>query len=454
MADAALPDRLESGPHHTEDNGGTDSTPPVSSMKDLVDIYRRLRDTMALNELPTAHSALSLDATDNTAANDFCASDTLAQSLGFSISAVEIQQRGVDGSLGSTYLDSIPQQSLTHMRILSETAASYVSIGGIKSAGDNRVSREFCQDYERQYYQLFLNDPYRTNACKKLNAQVEPLLSQDIFVFLTECSLCLAPVDDIDIMNIVRLCYLAEMVKVVIRLGHSSDEKYLQSLSSDEVQQSPSLAVFCDFAERVWRGDGQGDHEGTPYNKFGLRGMEFCRNFVQTYVQTFLRKVVLLLHVRYGISFQTHISTNPNGTELERLTEALRLPSFDEMCSYIPDTDAKLTTSVLVDWWIEHNREYYNSSRLDLGYDHSRRINVGHPAIFELIGLPKNYDAFMEAATKKRCATTGKDVSDPMLCLFCGEIFCGQSVCCLKEGPARPGRRAQKIGGAQQHMLK
>jgi len=60
----------------------------------------------------------------------------------------------------------------------------------------------------------------------------------------------------------------------------------------------------------------------------------------------------------------------------------------------------------------------------------------------------------MEETMKRRCPTTGKDVSDPMLCLFCGDIFCGQSICCLKEGPERRGKRPHQIGGAQQHMLK
>ncbi|KIN04673.1 hypothetical protein OIDMADRAFT_156853 [Oidiodendron maius Zn] len=448
-----LTEGLEAGVSQGDDNNVTDSSSSGSSMKDLVDIYRRLRDTMTINELPTRHSTMPLDTTENVSPNDFCSSDTLAQSLGFSISAVEIQQRGVGTPIGSTYLETIPQQAVTHLRILAETAISYVSIGGIKAAGDNRVSREFCRDYERQYYQLFFNDPYRANARKSLNEKVEPLLSQDIFVFLTECSLCLVPVDEIDIMNVVRLCYLAEMVKVVIRLGHAVDEMNWRTLTNDDAKASTSLAVFCDFCERIWRADGLGGHEGTPYNKFGLSGMEFCCDFVQKYALVFLRKVVLLLHVRYGVAFQNHIPTTPGNSELERLSEALRLPSFSEMCSHIPDTEGRLTTSVLMDWWIEHSREYNKSSRHDIDYDHSRRVNVGHPAIFELIGLPRNYDTLMEETMKRRCPTTGKDISDPMLCLFCAEIFCGQSICCLKEGPARPGRRAP-IGGAQQHMLK
>jgi len=82
------------------------------------------------------------------------------------------------------------------------------------------------------------------------------------------------------------------------------------------------------------------------------------------------------------------------------------------------------------------------------------QLTVSHPAIFELIGLPKNYDTLMEETMKRRCPTTGKDVSDPMLCLFCGVITCGQGICCLKDGPPGRNGKVHKIGGAQQHMLR
>jgi E3 ubiquitin-protein ligase UBR1 len=289
-----------------------------------------------------------------------------------------------------------------------------------------------------------LNEPYRAKSGKVLNDKVEPLLGQDIFVFLTECSLCLVPVDEIDIMNVVRLCYLAEMVKVVIRLGRAISEINWETVGNETPNKTTEFETFCTFCERVWRGDRQDSRAVNRYDKFGLQGMEFCRNLVQKYALVFLRKVVLLLHVRYGVAFHNHISTIPDGTELERLAEALRLPSFEEMCTHISDRDPESTTSILMDWWIKHNRDY----------DSSNSISLGHPAIFELVGLPSKYDTLMEETMRSRCPTTGKDVSDPMLCLFCGEIFCGQSVCCLKEGPARPGGRTQQIGGAQQHMFK
>lgn len=454
-----LPEGLDSGSNHVDESSTSDSASSASSMKDLVDIYRRLRDTMTINELPTSHSAISLDSEDDVSPNDFCASDTLAQSLGFSISAVEIQQRGVGAPVGTTFLETVPQQAITHLRILAETAASYVSIGGIKSAGGNRVSKEFCQDYERQYFQLLLNDPYKAKPWEGLKEQVKPLLSLDIFVFLTECSFCLAPVDEIDIMNIVRLCYLAEMVKVIIRLGYTTEGQLPSDTSgNDDTKTFSPVTAFWNFCERVWVGDGQMGPPGrNPSDIFGLRGIEFCYDLAQKYALAFLRKVVLLLHTRYGVAFQNHVCTNPEGSELERLSEALDLPPFDQMCSYITDSDpvdVGLAPSALMDSWIEHSRAYSISYIADRGYNPARQIDVGHPAIFELIGLPKNYDTLMEETMRRRCPTTGKDISDPMLCLFCAEIFCGQSICCLKEGPARAGRRAQHIGGAQQHMLK
>ncbi len=76
---------------------------------------------------------------------------------------------------------------------------------------------------------------------------------------------------------------------------------------------------------------------------------------------------------------------------------------------------------------------------------------LSHPGIFELIGLPKNYDTLIEECTRRRCPTKGKDITDPTICLFCGDVFCGQAICCAKDEKDRRGRSV-KIGGAQQHM--
>jgi E3 ubiquitin-protein ligase UBR1 len=445
----------------TDDAGpssSSQSVPAVSPMTELVDIYRRLRDTMSKNKLPTKHTQGQPSLTSETSANDFCASDTLAQSLGYSISAVEIQQRGVASPRGMTFLETLPQQALVHLRILAESAASYVSVGGIRFAGENRVAKEFCMDYERQHLQLFLrasHGPGGESDLVELGLIGDTLLSKDIFVFLTECSLCLAPVDNIDIMHLVRLCYLAELVKVVLKMDRNKgNSDYLQWISLGEREDSDGLGAFARFCRCIRLidiKDGNLIKDGagsTVMEQPCFNSLESCRVFAKKYALAFLRKVTVLLHVRYGVSFQNHISTDPNADELDRLTEALRLPSFDEMChsaSYHYNGSYP-ELSNLVNGWIDH---------ANIGpHEPSTTISLSHPAIFELIGLPKNYDTLMEETMKRRCPTTGKDVSDPMLCLFCGEIFCGQSICCLKQSSPKPGGRAQQIGGAQQHMKK
>jgi E3 ubiquitin-protein ligase UBR1 len=284
----------------------------VSPMKELVDIYRRLRDTIIKNDLQVL-PALQAE----NSPNDLYHSDTLAQTLGISISSVEIQQRGIKAQSGLTLLDTIPQQAITHLRVLSETVSSYVSIGGIKYAGDNRVANEFCEAYERQYYQLFVREPYPAENWKGRNKQVVPLLDQDIFIFLTECTQCLAQVDELEIMHLVRLCYLAEIVKVVLKMGRLMDSSVWERAVGPTVNNGDDFTNFAAFYDVIWSRDKPNSQDIHDRRKMVVEhhGLAQARGFVQTYATAFLRKVIVLMHVRYGVAFHNHISTNPDAPE-------------------------------------------------------------------------------------------------------------------------------------------
>lgn len=464
----------------------------ASSARELTDIYRRLRNTITKNKLATDHKEMLTQHEER----DFCSSDVLAKALGFSISAVEIQQRGVASLPGQTFLESIPQQALTHLRILSETSLSYVTVGGLKLAGDNRVAREFASDYETQYHQLFQKSVYSTPTDPFLVS--EPLLREDPFVFLAQASLCLSTVDDIDILHLVRLCYLAEMTKVVLRLGrHIDSSRWFNMIDHYRQEAVDNFGGFC-LHVRLSDNEINRPSSFASLNTFETLGE--CRSFVQKYVLVYLRKVMILLNVRYGITFQHHVSSSSDIDELDRLTEALFLPTFSEMFSCLDEQDGTIPS--LISKWIKHANhstdqliskttdlvnnytsdqitkvaltkpgdasemlkmfaDAATSGALDLLMDKIRVDGVNnsmcpsHPAIFELIGLPKNYDTLMEETMKKRCPNSKRDIQDPMLCLFCGEIFCGQSICCSRDGPEKPnGASRDKIGGGQQHMLK
>ncbi|KAI6249561.1 E3 ubiquitin-protein ligase ubr11 [Erysiphe necator] len=438
---------------NSSNSSSSQQTTNLSPLSELVISYRRLTETMFKNQLPMrhffgAHKQYSHDGT-----IDLAGSDTLAKTLGFSISAVEIQQRGVASLPGTTFLETIPQQVLAHLRALAETASSFLSIGGVRSAGENCITKEFITDCERQLAQLFLYPISQSNT-------YSPLFKQDTFVFLTECSLCLVPMENLDIMHIIRLCYLAEIVKVILKMGHHPEtmSQYKIWLSgamiryrSVEYNSYPfSGSNFQKLCCQVYDWTSNEDERTFTSHDEGLGdnqssfcdGVQSFQAFVKKYALAFLRKVVLLLHARYGALIPVRSTCSWDMDELDRLTEALKLPSFSQICSVQNDT----ILASLVKGWI--SKVIYKSSSPVILLP----ISVSHPTIFELVGLPKNYDILMEEAMKRRCPTTGKDVSDPMLCLFCGVIICGQSVCCLKQGER--GGRIMEIGGGQQHVEK
>ena len=161
------------------------------------------------------------------------------------------------------------------------------------------------------------------------------------------------------------------------------------------------------------------------------------------YALTFMRKASILLHVRYGVDFPDAGFADMDKSELDRLTKTLRLPSLPEMLASVGDSlSSGLTvTQAVVSGWVRH---WYWTATKPGSIKQDYEFTPSHPAIFELIGLPKNYDALTHEAMRRRCPTTGKELVDPALCLFCGDIFCSQAICCHKNNK----------GGCFQHMKK
>ncbi|EFQ29279.1 hypothetical protein CGRA01v4_04979 [Colletotrichum graminicola] len=432
-------------------------------MGELARVYRRLRDTVRSNGFKTRHEKRSIELRER---NELCHSDVLSKLVGYSVSAVEIQQRGTEAQYGMTLLEKIPEQSLTHLRILAETATAYRAVGGLKAGGDNWIEEEFRLDSERQHVQLFVSQYFgqETEHARRPVDAYSPLLSEDAFIFLTECVFGLIPAQNFDVTHILRLCYLAEIVKAVYHMGRNIPVSTWISHLLNRETQDPALKNFAEFCLAITKVGMEinvshrempadlGDNRG--FGQPELDNLEGHYTFVKKYALTFLRKSVVLLYVKYGIDFNSHVSPQPDADELDRLTEALRIPTFDEMCASITDLGPTCgwpaSTTSLVSGWVRHQIMWPGDDTDEL----PPSALLSHPGIFELVGLPKNYDALIEEATRRRCPTTGKDVSDPMICLLCGDVFCGQAVCCLKEETSPGDREPQRIGGSQQHMRK
>lgn len=406
-------------------------------LDELVSIYDRLRDSIKANGLP---SRFSYPAKPPDVIEDLTHTDTIARTLGFSIAATEIAQRGVQSEPGLNLLDKIPTLALAHLRMLSETASSYIAIGGMRSIGVNSSAKEFFDTNSHQLLQLFAGHPQicETDSDAWIKARLPSALMQDAFVFLAECSICLVPAFNLDIHHIIHLCYLLELTRIALNLL-TMDASFLSdvNLEGNDGDIAPDdLAAFNGFIYRV-RSFLEHQHP-VDHTELSPAYSRFCYKAFCAYALPFLRKATILLHVRYGVDFPNTGFTDIDETELDRLTKALRLPPLPSIFAMIGGDKKYEDLSVpqmMVAGWIEHcSHASANGNGLKLS----------HPGIFELIGLPKHYDTLTHEAMKCRCPNTGKDLIDPTLCLFCGDIFCSQATCCYKDGK----------GGCNQHMRK
>ncbi len=443
----------------------------VVQIDELISIYNRLRETIKANELPSRFP-YSSDLSGRSI-EDLGNIDTLAKAFGNTISATEIAQRGVQSQPGSTLLEKIPPSVMTHLRILSETTSSYIAIGGMRNAGTSTPAREFSDTTRRQLLQLFVGHPQINgdDPWSVIKSQPESALSQDSFVFLAECSVFLVPAFGLDIHHIVRLCYLLEVVKVILHLtAYPSvlEDWRFRTDTSIEGNISPEEFIkLQDFMTRIrflstlpWPVPmhNYADDSSLLDHNLTQKHLVVLHTAITAYALTFLRKAAILLNVRYGIDYPDTGLADVDGPELNRLTKALNLPSLIDMLAPVrrsPRNRLSTDESIIAGWvqhWQWHEGHHValrgHTSILD---DHQllkqsayQGLRPGHPAIFELIGLPKQFDTLIYEMSRRRCPTTGKRLEDPALCLFCGEIFCSQASCCNKYGQ----------GGCNQHMQK
>jgi E3 ubiquitin-protein ligase UBR1 len=358
-----------------------------------------------------------------------------------------------------TLLDRISPQALTHLRIYSETVSSYISVGGLRHSHANHTLKEVSRKRFEHLHQLFIGHPkiFESDSLPYELKDVPSLLSQDPFIFLCEVSMFAGPELNQDIHHLLRLCYLAELVRVAItfavdRPGLFDEYGTDRFINTEKVSRDTftpdQLDSLLKFVGIVLNIPNLG-HSAAPHDFNNMpipdkfRDPKFLYSFftlASTYALPFVRKAALLMHVRYGVEFPPVAFERVDEPELDRLSLLLKLPSLHEMfASLSSDAVVGHTTRSIVGGWLRHylwTREgHYNPSS----------ITLSHPSIFELVGLPKNYDTLTDEAIRRRCPSTGRELTDPALCLLCGEIMCSQGVCCMTSASR---------GGCNQHQAK
>ncbi|TKA61062.1 hypothetical protein B0A49_10897 [Cryomyces minteri] len=409
---------------------------PQGAVPELTSVYERLRDSLRLNGL---YSRYTYPEAPSHSMEDLAYTDTLSRSLGYSISGIEIAHRGIGCDPGSTLLEKIPQQSLTHLRVLSATVKSYIAVGGLRDSVLHRAAQEFTDTQNRQLHQLLAGHPQLLNQSTALALQsVEPLLSLDPFVFLTECSSCIVPAFDLDVHHILRLCYLAEIVKVVVVFLHNPKALFQSTPSTGDNTQRlpiiktnnnsnnknpepvwprPEAEIFSAFVDKVKRFcqdaasvvDSEGDFQAENSPSDGVVFYQRLRTVISSYALPFVRKAVVLMHVHFGVKMPNTGTAAADAPELDRLTKVLRLPSLDDVfSSFFGKTETSHILQSIVSGWIQH----WTSPR-DAERSVRSAITLSHAAIFELVGLPTNFDTLTDEAIRRKCPTTGKELTDP-----------------------------------------
>ena len=387
-------------------------------MAELVRAYHRIDETIRVNQLcPIAQITEG-------AVNPVA---PLSRALGLSVSAFEIAHRGTTSDpVATSILADLSEQNLTHLRILSETVESFLAVNVLRNPAVNIVAQDTVKRRDIMSALLFGLDS--EIAFIKLKDMGEKLLFQDdVFLFFADWLSFMAP-NVAEASSVLQLCFWAEVVKTVF-VYKKIVKRHNITCDGAPVSEPFKLAVTGMAMDC--------DRYAMPLTAAEVQAI---RVTVDKYALTFLRKVIVLMHVRYGLDFECPYNIDTEAPELQRLTSLLHMPSLDDICTlYTTQGEGSKRLRWITKSWI---------SQATMIAEHesaTSSITLSHPAIFELVGLPKNYDTLTEEAIKRKCPTTGKEVTDPAVCLFCGAIFCSQAVCCMKD---------KNKGGCYQHMKK
>jgi E3 ubiquitin-protein ligase UBR1 len=440
----------------------TTGRPRLLTEDELMKAYTRLLKTFDTNDM------LPVSVGDIDTA-DLQGIETLTKSLGYSIASVEIAHRGLGG--GANYVHDISEPVITNLRIWSETVSSYGALSGANKGSRGHFE---LQDLLRKQAQSLFVEPSEHRS-----GDFTSILSQDIFVFLTECSACLIPITESDFYDIMQICYMAEMTKVVLAAIHET-----ASIIDELDNSGPMVAHYQDaemFTHFVQHFINETDYQSVeapwirdPNDRRRVKFDNIVMKMVIKYTTQFLRQVALLVHVRYNVDFIISQPHTEMETEHDVLSRQLGLPSIHQyiyaMFAETHDAPALLTfTKYWVDKWLSDLKTAHNTANLTSNLDvrvWSPRplpltrstlpsflslrygLPLSHPGIYNLTPLPATHDMLNALAMTHTCPTTGGPLDDPALCLFCGAFLCSQARCCRRANPATH----QQEGGSNIHQ--
>ncbi|CAG8465516.1 1191_t:CDS:10 [Ambispora leptoticha] len=419
-------------------------------------IYVRLYDVvlLAYQRLPNESSFIVND-------NTMKGIDILWNLYSYTISCVEINQRGIDslsseGLPATTLLDGINTKTLTLLKIISETIPTYsdVTLKGasskskLKRITTRRLSQLFYGCLESQGQQTPMTTTTGLGGKDKsiVNSHDYPLLLEDSFIFLSE--LCVTSPDygiQSEVHNLMHLMYYAELVRIVIAVSDAvineqakawcEDARLKRKYFTQTQQQSSSKNkqeasnLLRDFI--VWTLEQVGNNKIDISNFLGGMDELVLEKMIHSFCLPYLRKCVILMHTKFGVVFpKAGLEISEAVDEFTRLSQLLRLPSIKAMCAtMLNPTEEESTLVVIVSGWCKHLKQ--------------RRIEVNRVKSTPLTSQTISFGKSLRKVCRK-CKTVP---NDPALCLLCGTFLCFQSYCCSERDSGECNLHARSCGG-------
>lgn len=192
----------------------------------------------------------------------------------------------------------------------------------------------------------------------------------------------------------------------------------------------------------------------------GAPGELTLGKYLYAYTLPFLRRAAILQRVLFG---KPATETDPfAGSELARLLHSLRIPHPAQI---LRPGAALVPGHAALHAHLEHCRNAIPGWRQTVASPNTLTLDstnglplvleeqilafageLQHPAIYELVGLPAQLDTLAAESLRRECGRCRQVPAEPALCLFCGQIVCHQSFCCMD------GEEEAQNGECNMHM--
>jgi E3 ubiquitin-protein ligase UBR1 len=335
--------------------------------------------------------------------------------VGYTISAMEVAQRGVGADPSSSSSSSLTG-SVMMVDALSESQTRMIR--GLLACLTRLVALQFKnrpdegRDAVRQaIIKRLLPEWSRTS----LTSFSYPLLLRDPFTILVET----AAVTPEMLRHVLVLTYYACLARTVIGLVYILNKA--RSYNTTQVPQRAHQDIFGDvrmFFMSVVRHSPVFEHTATI--AFEIFGEARIEKLLYAFTLPFLRRAAILCRSVLPSSFPTPIFDS-DVCEYTRLLAMLDIPPLSDL----PRQD---TLQNALSGWCAHYGHSHASAQLNCG------VLLDYPAIYRLARLPLILDSLFNRQDKAlMCTNCNTFAVDAAICLICGTTVCLQSNCCIDE---------------------